>query len=271
MRPVLAATSLFWWSFVCVLGAAEPPAAVARKALDALYTRQADALRPLVHPEFVARIRNAELLRKHFAARAAIGQKLANVGDSAAADDAFSSDAAGRLTDDQIVSLLFTLLDQQHPRNPRFYYVHLVNQSAITSELAIVVFDTTRKNAVDPLDVFSTQNEVFLKRVDDEWRLLWAPAIQRYVEPLWDPRKELVAHVEVTAGPQTRVSMTGVHIPPIFRKTSLLLPPGDYEIKGTRRGYRDVGWLVHVSEDLQPIALTVMCTEPEKTEAGPIH
>ena len=65
--------------------------------------------------------------------------------------------------------------------------------------------------------------------------------------------------VRLISDGQTWVSITKVQQPAQFQQKSVTLPPGDYEIVGRRRGYRDVENVLQVRSGEQP-TLTIICT-----------
>lgn len=59
----------------------------------------------------------------------------------------------------------------------------------------------------------------------------------------------------------TWVSITNVQPPAKFQTRTISLPPGDYEVLGRRKGYRDVRTSLHVRSGAAPGTVTVVCTE----------
>jgi hypothetical protein len=77
------------------------------------------------------------------------------------------------------------------------------------------------------------------------------------------PRGSAESRVQVTlmSDGETWVSITNVHAPSKFQTKNVRLPPGDYEVMGRRKGYRDVRRSLHVSSGTAPKPLMVVCTE----------
>ena len=72
--------------------------------------------------------------------------------------------------------------------------------------------------------------------------------------------------VRLVSDGQTWVSITKVQQPAQFQQKTVTLPPGDYEIVGRRRGYRDVQNLLRVRSGEQP-TLTIICTVSSDSRA----
>ena len=61
---------------------------------------------------------------------------------------------------------------------------------------------------------------------------------------------------------KTWVSITNFRMLGQIESTSLKILPGDYEIIGRRKGYRDVLMLLQVRNGTNPPTVTVMCSAP---------
>ncbi len=89
--------------------------------------------------------------------------------------------------------------------------------------------------------------------------MFWSPEVQAPVDAQWDAAKQLLAEVMLISDRETAVSITGVRTPRKFTTSTLKLPSGDYEVVGTRKGFREVKWLLHVPADLNPVQISVVC------------
>jgi hypothetical protein len=74
------------------------------------------------------------------------------------------------------------------------------------------------------------------------------------------PEKQSTVSVVITSDEQTWVSVTNVRQPAKFKSLRLQLPPGQYEIVGRRRGYRDESRTLVLREGMPPVTLSVVCT-----------
>jgi hypothetical protein len=72
--------------------------------------------------------------------------------------------------------------------------------------------------------------------------------------------------VTVISDGETWVSITNVRVPEQRKTISYVLPPGEYEVVGRRKGFRDVRQTVRVRKGDGPITLTVICTESSQRE-----
>ena len=61
---------------------------------------------------------------------------------------------------------------------------------------------------------------------------------------------------------ETYVSITNARAPAQFTHSMVKLLPGDYEVVGRRRGYRDASLLLQVRTDAPAPVVTVACTQP---------
>src|SRR5687767_15177482 len=104
----------------------------------------------------------------------------------------------------------------------------------------MVSIETTTRLRGEPFWNRTTRADVLLKKNDGEWRFLWSPEMQSHVDPKWNARRELVADVTLLSDRRTSVSITGLRGPRQFSEAVIALPPGDYEVVGTRTGYRTV-------------------------------
>ena len=75
-------------------------------------------------------------------------------------------------------------------------------------------------------------------------------------------RDTAASRVQVTliSDDETWVSITNVQAPAKFQTKKVSLAPGDYEVIGRRRGYRDVQMRLQVRSGTAPQALKVICT-----------
>jgi len=61
---------------------------------------------------------------------------------------------------------------------------------------------------------------------------------------------------------ETYVSISNTRAPAKFALDVVKLLPGDYEVVGRRRGYRDVVIALQLRSATAPPVLTVICTQP---------
>ena len=76
------------------------------------------------------------------------------------------------------------------------------------------------------------------------------------------PSQGAEKHVQLTlvSDGETWVSITNVRAPAKLKSVNVALAPGEYEVMGRRRGYRDVQKSVRLQSDGAPITLTIICT-----------
>lgn len=165
-------------------------------------------------------------------------------------------------TNREAVELLFQALDVLHPPNPRLYKKDRVAHPEITvmRELAVVPIQSTTRLHADPFWNRSQTSVVLLKQSHGEWRFLWSPDVQTRVDSQWDAPKQMLAEVTLISDHETSVSISGVRTPRKFSAYRITLPAGDYEVVGTRAGFREVRWLLHVPADLHPVQISVVCS-----------
>ena len=91
---------------------------------------------------------------------------------------------------------------------------------------------------------------------------LLAHAAEVKPAPFDTPKRESEVtgvQVRLISDGRTWVSITKVQQPAQFQQKTVTLPPGDYEIVGRRKGYRDVENVLRVRSGEQP-TLTIICT-----------
>ena len=77
--------------------------------------------------------------------------------------------------------------------------------------------------------------------------------------PKRDPSAPRVQITLISDG-ETWVSIANVQQPAKFQKRTVSLPPGDYEVVGRRKGYRDVEKSLPVRSGEAPKTMTIICT-----------
>ena len=63
---------------------------------------------------------------------------------------------------------------------------------------------------------------------------------------------------------KTYVSISAFKLLGLIETTTVKVVPGDYEIIGRRRGYKDVNMLLQVRSGTTPPLVTVACADPSK-------
>lgn len=81
-------------------------------------------------------------------------------------------------------------------------------------------------------------------------------------------RESAEASVQVTLVSDniTWVSIANIQPPKKFGALKVSLPPGDYEVIGRRKGYRDVRELLRVRAASAPSSLRIVCKESNGSE-----
>ena len=67
--------------------------------------------------------------------------------------------------------------------------------------------------------------------------------------------------VTITSDTETWVSIENVFAPAKFASKKVTLPPGDYEVVGRRKGFRDVRHVLQIRPGTRPTELRIVCTE----------
>ncbi len=67
--------------------------------------------------------------------------------------------------------------------------------------------------------------------------------------------------VTLTSDFNTWVSITNTRVPEKLHEARLALPPGDYEVLGRRKGYRDVVHVLRLRAGMAPVKANIVCTE----------
>lgn len=67
--------------------------------------------------------------------------------------------------------------------------------------------------------------------------------------------------VILTSDFNTWVSISNTRVPEKLREARLALPPGDYEVLGRRKGYRDVVHILRLRAGMAPVRANIVCIE----------
>jgi hypothetical protein len=151
--------------------AAQEPRAVAEEALAAWRVGDATRLNAVAHPELKKRCRDARIV-------------LFYVEDKEEKKKALESGS-----DADAVGLLCEALRAIVPRDSRVEYFDRFIETTQRGDLAIVVFESGWKSKSNPSSTHSSNSEVVLKKVGDDWRFLWSPAAQVHIDLTWDPKE----------------------------------------------------------------------------------
>jgi hypothetical protein len=216
---------------------ADDPRAVAEAALGAWTRRDATALVASAHPELLAHCRAAPAVRARL------------------------DGAPDKKSDAEIVAAVCRTLEELAPPNPRVWRTEHIAELMTAGDLAVVTFTSFSRLRNDASVNSSRRTDVFLKRSGGEWRLLWLPGVLAFIDSQWDPREDL-RPVTLVSDRSTMVSVKGVLRTRTMSRDTFHLPPGTYDVVGTRRGFRDVKWLLIVPRDPVTTELTVVCTVP---------
>lgn len=68
------------------------------------------------------------------------------------------------------------------------------------------------------------------------------------------------AQITLTSDFNTWVSVTNTRVPQKFNSVTFALSPGDYEVVGRRKGYRDVTKSLQIRSGMAPVIMTIVCT-----------
>lgn len=78
--------------------------------------------------------------------------------------------------------------------------------------------------------------------------------------PPTDRAAQSRVHVTLVSDGETWISIPNVHPPSKAQTVTLSLAPGEYDVIGRRKGFRDVEKRLRVQSGSAPITLTVICT-----------
>jgi hypothetical protein len=241
---------------------AQYPEMTASAALAAWARADGAALEALAHPELKRRCRDARIIREYLARYHPPQSKLLALAERKPPAD--EPDPLPILEYSAPDAATFKLLGQAlaklAPRNRKLAYYDRWTDTFVAGDLAILTYVSGWRDPVDPIDRGSWPTEVILKKSGGAWRFLWSNAVQDHVDPRWDPRREL-ADVTLVSDGATVVEIKDVkRYRRISPEVRLKLPPGLYQVTGTREGYVDVNWMLRIHPDLQPARMTVVCT-----------
>jgi hypothetical protein len=151
--------------------AAQEPRAVAEEALGAWRATDAKRLDAIAHPELKKRCRAARIVQFYVEGKEKEKKRLASGSDA------------------EVIALLCAALQAIVPGKDKVEHTDRYLEIVRKGDLAIVVFDSLSKPTGSRSAGIPMKTEVVLKRVGDDWRFLWSPAVRLHVDLDWDPKK----------------------------------------------------------------------------------
>jgi TonB family protein len=162
--------ALFFFSASAVV-AGQDPRLVAEAAISAWSSPDGKSLLALVHPELIARLRNARLIQDYVADKVDKKRMLISGSDA-----------------DVIALFCETLRVWELARDAKYEGFHRYVGTKIKGDLAIVMFDFFLNRKSDGSFWKDDRMEFVLKRSGDDWRYLWSTDFPPVIDFRWDPR-----------------------------------------------------------------------------------
>jgi len=169
-KDMLRSAIVFVLTTSTVVAALEPRG-VAEEALAAWHAGDAQRLEAVAHPELMKRCRDARILRFDVEGKKE-KEKILVSGSEA-----------------EVMSLLCEALRAIVPGKERVEHTDRYLETDWKEGLAIVVFDSVSKPAGSSSAGVPMRTEVVLKKVGEDWRFLWSPAVQLHVDLTWNPKE----------------------------------------------------------------------------------
>ncbi len=151
--------------------AAQEPRAVAEEALAAWRETDAKRLDAIAHPELKKRSRDARIVQFYVEGKEEKKKLLASGSDS------------------EVTALLCEALHAIVPGKDKVEHTDRYVEVVRKGDLAIVIFDSVSRPIGSRSAGIPMKTEVILKKVGEDWRFLWSPAVQLHIDLNWDPKE----------------------------------------------------------------------------------